>query len=64
MIWLYMKPGGSDDKLLIECLPGEMKENIIVQNKTMCSWAPSPGHRGHRVGGMPGGDRELAGAEF
>ena len=38
MIRLCMKPGGSDDKLLIESLPGERKENTIIQNKPTCSW--------------------------
>jgi len=43
MIQLCVKPGGSDDKLLIESLPGGRKENTIIQDQTMCSWALLPG---------------------
>lgn len=54
------KPGGSDDKLWMESLPGGSKENPIIHNNPTCSWCSfllcGTG------GGMLGGDRAASSA--
>lgn len=64
MIWLCMKPGGSDDKLLIESLPGERKENTIVQNKPTCSWGSFPWAQGAQGGWDARRGQGTGGGEF
>lgn len=54
-----MKPGGSDDKLWMESLPGGSEKPTIIHNNPTCSrvpsalWGPC---------GTGGGDRELPSA--